>query len=120
MFPRYGGQEGVGGGQAQVGREGQGGGSTRCSFWRTPGDCSAPVAAKLFSQTQLEISQVVQGSSTQIVFMRNGSFVGMLENRNPDNILGVDMFAVQTGVTPQPGAIKELTLRTDTSGINII
>ena len=70
--------------------------------------------------TQLEISQVVQGSTTQIVFMKNGSFVGMLENPKPDNILGVKVFAVKSGVTPQPGAIKELTLRTDTSGINII
>ena len=67
---------------------------------------------------QIEIAQVLQGSTTNIIFMKNGNIIGTLENTHPHNIFGVNVFAVKTGVNPQPGTIKELTIRTDLSGNN--
>ena len=69
--------------------------------------------------TQIEIAQVQQGSTTNIIFMKNGDVVGTILNPQPLNVFGVDLFAVKTGVKAQPGTVKELAIRTDLSGNNI-
>ena len=69
--------------------------------------------------TQIEIVQLLQGGTTKIVFMKNGAVVGTFQNPQPQNVFGVDVFAVKTRAKPQPGTIKKLTIRTDLSGNNV-
>ena len=69
--------------------------------------------------THIEIAQVLQDSTTNIVFMKNGDILGTIPNPQPHNVFGVDVFAVKTDVNPQAGTIKELTIRTDLSGNDI-
>ena len=69
--------------------------------------------------TKIEIAQVMQGSTTNIVFMKNDNIVGKLENPQPKNMFAVNVFVVKPGITFQPGTIKELTIRTDLSGSNL-
>ena len=67
--------------------------------------------------TQIEIAQVKVGETTNIVLFRNGLLVGKIENAQPENVFRVNVFATKQYVSFQPGMIKELTIRTDLSGI---
>merc|ERR1719341_1803832 len=68
--------------------------------------------------TQIEIAQVQDGDSTKIVFFRDQALVGQIENTQPENIFGVNVYAAgaRTLQTFQPGAIQEMKIRTNMSG----
>ena len=69
--------------------------------------------------TQIEIAQVQDGEATKIVFFRDQALVGQIENTQPENIFGVNVYAAgaRTLQTFQPGAIQEMKIRTNMSGI---
>ena len=69
--------------------------------------------------TQIEIAQVQDGDSTKIVFFRDKTLVGQIENPQPQNIFGVNVYAAgaEKLQTFQPGAIQEMKIRTNMSGI---